>query len=109
MYPSQQQVQKETALIRDWREWLEKMNSLNMDVKRLANADADQIGGSHYKDKSIQPWAVMESWMGKSGFAFYLQGNVLKYISRYREKNGIEDLKKAKHYLEKLIEIEEVK
>tara|TARA_E500000318_G_C3385062_1_gene143720 strand:- start:38 stop:271 length:234 start_codon:yes stop_codon:yes gene_type:complete len=39
-----------------------------------------------------------------SGFEFYLQGNILKYIWRYRYKNGTEDLKKAQWYLNKLIE-----
>ncbi len=39
-----------------------------------------------------------------NGFEFYLQGNILKYIWRYRYKNGTEDLKKAQWYLNKLIE-----
>ena len=38
------------------------------------------------------------------GFEYYLQGNIIKYIWRYRYKNGIEDLKKAQWYLNKLIE-----
>ena len=65
-----------------------------------------QIGGSHYKTLTIQPWDIMESWFGQEGFAFYLRGNVIKYLSRYKDKNGIEDLEKARHYLDKLIEIE---
>jgi hypothetical protein len=36
----------------------------------------------------------------------YLEGNVVKYVSRWRQKGGVEDLRKAKHYLEKLIEVE---
>lgn len=39
-----------------------------------------------------------------SGFEYYLQGNILKYIWRYRYKNGTEDLKKAQWYLNKLIQ-----
>jgi len=35
----------------------------------------------------------------------YLEGNIVKYITRYRKKNGMEDLEKAKHYLDKLIEV----
>lgn len=65
-----------------------------------------QIGGSHYKDKSIQPWDVMEDWMTAIEFAGFLRGNVLKYLCRYQDKNGVEDLRKASHYLEKLIEVE---
>jgi hypothetical protein len=44
--------------------------------------------------------------MSPEAFAGYLQGNCIKYLSRYRDKNGIEDLKKAQHYLSKLIELE---
>lgn len=44
--------------------------------------------------------------MSREAFAGYLMGNVVKYIARYRDKNGVEDLKKAQHYLDKLIEIE---
>ena len=39
------------------------------------------------------------------GFQYYLQGNIIKYLWRYRYKNGIEDLKKAEWYLKKLIEV----
>lgn len=65
-----------------------------------------QIGGDHYRTKSIQPWDVMEDWMSLDGFAGFLQGNVIKYLCRYRDKNGVEDLLKARHYLDKLIEVE---
>lgn len=65
-----------------------------------------QVGGDHYVSKSIQPWEAMEAWMSRDAFAGYLQGNVIKYIARYRDKNGVEDLKKASHYLAKLIEVE---
>ncbi len=63
-----------------------------------------QYGGSYYKDKPIQPWDYIVS--NNLGF---LEGNAVKYLSRWREKNGIEDLKKAIHYIEKLIEIESAK
>ncbi len=65
-----------------------------------------QIGGDHYRSKTIQPWDVMEDWMSREAFAGFLQGNVIKYLCRYRDKNGVEDLKKARHYLDKLIEVE---
>lgn len=64
-----------------------------------------QIGGDHYLELGIQPWAAMASWMSDEQFCGYLHGNVIKYIARYRKKNGVEDLRKAKHYLEKLIEV----
>lgn len=48
----------------------------------------------------------MESWMSAEAFKGFLQGNVIKYIALYKNKNGVEDLKKAQHYLTKLIEQE---
>lgn len=64
-------------------------------------ANEVQVGGDHYKRKRIQPWDAIVDW--KMGF---LDGNVVKYIARWKEKGGIEDLKKARHYLDKLIEVE---
>jgi len=68
-----------------------------------------QVGGSHYKDKAVQPWTAMESWMTPEEFEGFLRGNVIKYIARYKDKNGIQDVLKAKHYLEKLIECLEIR
>ena len=65
-----------------------------------AIANSLQVGGSHYKDKAIQPW----DYIASNGLG-YLEGNVVKYVSRWREKGGLEDLKKAQHYLTKLIEV----
>jgi hypothetical protein len=47
----------------------------------------------------------MESWMSREEFSGFLRGNVIKYVSRYQDKGGLEDLQKANHYLSKLIEI----
>ena len=64
-----------------------------------------QIGGSHYASKAVQPWDAMASWMTPEQFEGYLRGNVIKYVARYPDKKGVEDLKKAQHYLSKLIEV----
>jgi len=64
-----------------------------------------QIGGDHYKSKTIQPWDAMESWMTPEEFIGFLWGNVIKYIARWRDKGGLEDLEKAQHYLGKLVEV----
>ena len=53
-----------------------------------------QVGGKHYQLK-IQPI----DYILKNDIP-YCEGNVIKYVTRHREKNGIEDLRKAKHYLE---------
>ena len=63
-------------------------------------ANAMQVGGNHYKGKAIQPWDYIAS--NNLG---YLEGNIVKYVSRWQSKGGIEDLKKAMHYLTKLIEV----
>ena len=59
-----------------------------------------QVAGTHYKDKAIQPWDYIIA--NKLG---YLEGNIVKYISRWEVKGGVDDLKKARHYLDKLIEL----
>ena len=61
----------------------------------------EQAGGNHYKDMAIQPTEYITK--NKLGF---IEGNIVKYISRWRFKNGIEDLKKIKHYVDLLIEYE---
>ena len=63
-------------------------------------ANNKQVAGEHYK-LPIQPWDYIHT----NGIG-YLAGNVIKYVSRYKQKNGLEDLYKAKHYIEKLIEEE---
>jgi hypothetical protein len=60
-----------------------------------------QTGGSHYKDLKIQPVEYIHA--NDLGFC---EGSVVKYITRWRAKNGIEDLKKARHFIDLLIELE---
>lgn len=64
-------------------------------------ANVMQYGGTHYKQFKYETWDVILDW--KLG---YLDGNAVKYLSRWRHKGGVEDLRKAKHYIEKLIEQE---
>lgn len=72
----------------------------------MADINSHQVGGDHYASKAVQPWDAMEAWMSPEAFSGYLQGNCIKYLSRYREKNGTQDLQKCQHYLAKLIEVE---
>ena len=58
----------------------------------------------HYNQAGIECIDAIEAALGAENFEFYLQGNVMKYLWRYRYKNGVEDLHKAKWYLEKLID-----
>jgi len=61
-----------------------------------------QIGGNHYKNFTIQPY----EFISKNKLSFF-QGNVVKYVCRYLNKNGIQDLEKIIHYCE--LEIKELK
>jgi len=62
---------------------------------------ARQEGGGHYKDMAIQPFTYIHA----NGLPF-AEGCVVKYVSRWRAKGGVEDLKKARHFLDLLIEAE---
>lgn len=64
-------------------------------------ANGIQHGGTHYKNKPIEPW----DYVAANGIDFFA-GNAIKYLTRWKDKGGIEDLKKARHYIDKLIEIE---
>ena len=54
-----------------------------------------QVGGKHYKTFRIQPY----EFISKNNLSFF-QGNVVKYVCRYKDKNGIQDLEKIIHYCE---------
>ena len=60
-----------------------------------------QEGGDHYSKHNIQPYTFIQA----NDLSFF-QGNVIKYVVRYKDKNGIEDLKKIIHYCE--LEIENI-
>ncbi len=60
-----------------------------------------QVNGDHYKSQAIQPVEFIHA----NGLGF-CEGNVVKYVTRWRAKGGVADLEKAKHYLELLIELE---
>lgn len=62
------------------------------------NQFEEQVGGSHYNSKNIQPIEYILA----NGLDF-CEGNVVKYISRWKDKNGVEDLEKCKQYIDFLI------
>jgi hypothetical protein len=67
-------------------------------------ANDHQVGGTHYARNSIQPWDyIIANGLG------YLEGNIIKYTTRWRQKGGVDDLRKVIHYAEKLIEVETMK
>lgn len=90
-------------------QYIYSVKSLNRDMFKDASAEVFekplqlndvQVGGTHYKKHKIQVWDAIHDW--RLG---YFSGNVIKYVARHKEKNGIEDLKKARHYLDKYITI----
>ena len=76
------------------------MTDKTMFEKALPNTK--QEGGDHYMKHKIQPYTFITA----NSLSFF-QGNVIKYVVRYKDKNGIEDLKKIIHYCE--LEIDEIK
>ena len=65
------------------------------------SARDDQVGGDHYRSLAIQP----AEFIHKNGLG-YLEGNIIKYASRHRQKGGAQDIRKIIHYAELLLELE---
>jgi hypothetical protein len=79
------------------KRWVDEQAAVGNGSARLG-----QVGGEHYRKFKIQPWDVIDEY----GLSFYA-GNTLKYLLRAGHKGAaLEDLKKARHYLDKLIELE---
>ena len=70
----------------------------------VASALEQQCGGNHYRNMAIQPIEFIHA----NGIPF-AEGSVIKYVSRWRAKNGIADLEKARHFIDLLIELERKK
>jgi len=71
----------------------------------MSEANKKQVGGSHYKDQSIQPWDVVDTWPLEQRIGYY-RGNALKYLLRMGSKDEtVQEVGKAIHYLEKLSEV----
>jgi len=69
-----------------------------------AEENKDMVNSpAHYNKAGIETIDIIQSVTG-DGFETYLQGNILKYMCRYKYKNGVEDLEKARWYLNRLIE-----
>jgi hypothetical protein len=66
----------------------------------MSTANDIQVGGEHYKS-NFQHWDFCAEEFGTG----YFKGNITKYVARWRKKNGVQDLQKARHYLVKLIEL----
>lgn len=88
----------------NWEQYFKEVHRRSMEIDMFPRNDPlnSQVGGSHYKKYKIQP---IEFAMANK--LNYCQANAIKYITRYRDKNGVEDLRKAIHNIEILIALEE--
>ena len=70
------------------------------------SASDKQIGGTHYADlpTEMQPWNVLSQWLTPEEYRGWQKGNAIVYLARERNKGGDQDIKKALHHLERLIE-----
>ena len=65
-----------------------------------------QVGGSHYRDMTVQPWQAMEAWLTPEEYRGYHKAVAIAYLARERQKGGLQDIEKAIHHLQRLVEIE---
>ena len=74
-------------------------------LKEVEDTKQDMVNSPiHYNKAGIETIDALQAML-VDGFDYYLQGNIVKYLWRFRYKNGVEDLKKAQWYLNKLIEV----
>jgi hypothetical protein len=72
-------------------------------AKKIKSDKTDKINPEHYKRGGIETIKYIGAKLTSVEYEGYLRGNVLKYISRYSDKNGVEDLLKCRWYLDELI------
>lgn len=88
---------------RTWCQWFLKDNfEVVNDIVVSGQPGIEMVEHPKHYNKGIEVWDFTDSW----GMDF-LEGNIIKYVTRYKYKNGVEDLKKAKQFIERLIEREE--
>ncbi len=91
-------IMKEIEMKQQWKDVV-------WDKEQQASGQSDMVNSPpHYNQQGIECIDAIHAACGEC-FEYYLQGNIMKYLWRYRYKNGTEDLKKAQWYLEKLIEV----
>ena len=88
--------QMDSPQMNSWKNWA---NSVPSQESKVDNVNKPP----HYNQAGVECIEAIQA-ATDSGFEYYLQGNIIKYLWRYRYKNGVEDLKKAQWYLTKLIE-----
>ena len=94
-------VEPPLTMIEKYHEEQRNRMAYRPEEAKVPSALDTQIAGDHYKNMVIQP----VQYIHRNGIGF-IEGSVIKYVSRWRGKNGLQDLKKARHFLDLLIEME---
>lgn len=69
-------------------------------------ANDTQVGGDHYRSLgTYQPWDVLRAWLTPEEYRGWMKGNAIVYLAREQQKGGDMDIAKARHHLEKLLEV----
>jgi hypothetical protein len=79
-------------------DYFKKLQLITQSLDEELSVKSAQVGGDHYQKAALQPWDIFLAW-GLDPWA----ANVIKYILRFPHKNGLEDLEKARHYVDFLI------
>lgn len=70
------------------------------------SANDTQVGGDHYKSLGqFQPWDVLRHWLTPEEYRGWMKGNAIVYLAREQQKGGDQDIGKAAHHLQKLLEV----
>jgi len=90
-------------------EWAPTVKLTDVQNRQVTNAlrkaNATQVGGEHYKNMGVEPWDVVDTWPLEQRIGAYRAG-ALKYVMRMGTKDeNVQELKKAGHYIQKLIEV----
>jgi hypothetical protein len=92
--------------------WVDAPNAKRIDIEAIPSALDTQVAGDHYKKMGMyQPWEVLPAWLTPDQMQGYLLGTAAAYLARFNSgadgKGGMEDVKKAMHTLQYLIELSE--
>ena len=77
-----------------------------MNTNKIHSALDTQVGGAHYKDMAVQPWQALEAWLTPEEYRGYHKGVAIAYLAREQSKGGMQDIEKAVHHLQRLIEMQ---
>ena len=84
----------------NWRE------EVSVTTNKIHSALDTQVGGAHYKDMAVQPWQALEAWLTPEEYRGYHKGVAIAYLAREQSKGGMQDIEKAVHHLQRLIEMQ---